>query len=117
MKRTRSEPEGLPQFLPRPLQARTGPAPLQRWSSFGSVAFCQTGYRAVILQASPQAVVEKLLRPLTLAGDATARCLPALQSGHRLTVNNCCAACGAARQWQKGLLLLDPTGPPWTGCV
>ncbi|CAE7253536.1 tfdA [Symbiodinium sp. CCMP2592] len=37
----------------------------------------------------------------------------------RLTVNNCCVACGAARQWQKGLLLLDPTGPPWmqTGAV
>ena len=67
-----AEPEALKRarrratvLVPRPLQARIGPVPLRPWSSFGSVAFGQTGYHSyhtMILQAtsSPQLVRKRL---------------------------------------------------------
>ena len=33
----------------------------------------------------------------------------------RLTVNNCCSACGAARRWRMGLLLVEASLPARTG--
>ncbi|CAE7231557.1 tfdA [Symbiodinium sp. CCMP2456] len=79
-----------------------------------------------MLKCGPQPDLISFNAYLAVAGSDWASAFAALEQlrqrgllPDRLTLNNCCAACGPARQWQKGLLLLDPMGPPWmqTGAV
>ena len=90
-----------PTWKLRLLRDRTGPVPLLPSTCFDSVALFQTGLAMSTLFSC------KRFPPREGPVPTLHFC--------RLTCNNCCSACGAARQWQKGLLLLEPSGPPWNG--